>query len=139
MSMQNSPLRNKSEMLMDAAVLLHKNTYYLAVAHAAYYSCYQMMKYIWLYSMCKTEEQLELNTSQSRFGSHEYLLNEVVKHIIEKKNENSNEDARFLRNNIPILKKLRTDADYKDTTFDCEKSENSMKLSKDLLSILKKY
>ena len=132
----NSPLRNKSEMLADAADFLQNKGYYLAVAHAAYYSCYQMMKYIWLYSMVKTQKELDSNTSQARMGSHEYLLNEVVKYIAKK---NKSENIRYLRNNINQLKILRTDADYNDTTFDCVKSKQAIELSKGLLVVLKKY
>jgi hypothetical protein len=72
-------------------------------------------------------------------GSHEYLLNEVVKYISNSKYKNSKKDARDLRNDIPQLKKLRIDADYSDTTFDSSKSRKSMDLSLELLSILKKY
>lgn len=123
-------------MLADAADFLQNKGYYLAVAHAAYYSCYQMMKYIWLYSMVKTQKELDSNTSQARMGSREYLLNEVVKYIAKK---NKSENTRYLRNNINQLKILRTDADYNDTTFDCVKSKQAIELSKGLLVVLKKY
>lgn len=137
--MQSTPLQNKSEMLVAAAQLLHNNCLYNAVAHAAYYSCYQILKYIWLYSMKRTQIELDSNTSQSRIGSHEYLLNEVVKYISNSQYKNSKKDARDLRNDIPQLKKLRIDADYSDTTFDYSKSRESIDLSSELLSILKKY
>lgn len=130
----NSPLRNKSEMLADAADFLQNKGYYLAVAHAAYYSCYQMMKYIWLYSMGKTQEELDSNTSQATMGSHEYLLNEVVNYINSKKG-----DTRYLRNNIPQLKKLRRQADYDDTTIDYVTSKRAIDLSQELLIILRRY
>lgn len=122
-------------MLVSAAELLHDNSYYNAVAHAAYYSCYQMLKYIWLYSMGKSQDELDANTSQSRMGSHEYLLNEVFKHI----GKDSITDARCIKNDMLQLKRLRVDADYNDTNFDIKKSSHSMDLSSKLLSILKKY
>ena len=130
----NSPLWNKSEMLEEVANLLHDKGYYLAVAHAAYYSCFQVMKCIWLYSMGKTQEELDSNTSQARMGSHEYLLNEVVKYIDSKKG-----DTRYLRNNIPQLKELRTDADYYDTTIDYVTSKRAIDLSQEVLIILRRY
>jgi hypothetical protein len=138
-AMQISPLKNKSEMLVEAANLLHDKCLYPAVAHAAYYSCYQMLRYIWLYSMKKSQEELDSNTSQARIGSHEVLLNEVVNFINAKQCKTSREDARCLRNEIPQLKRLRTDADYSDATFDIEKSRNSLDLSNKLMPILKKY
>lgn len=121
-------------MLEDVANLLHDKGYYLAVAHAAYYSCFQVMKYIWLYSMGKTQKELDSNTSQARMGSHEYLLNEVVKYIDSKKG-----DTRYLRNNIPQLKDLRTDADYDDTTIDYVKSKRAIDMSQKSLIILRRY
>ena len=130
----NSPLWNKSEMLEDVANLLHDKGYYLAVAHAAYYSCFQVMKCIWLYSMGKSEDTLASNTSQATMGSHEYLLNEVVNYINSKKG-----DTRYLRNNIPQLKKLRRQADYDDTTIDYVTSKRVIDLSQELLIILRKY
>lgn len=137
--MSNSCLRNKSDILAAAADLLHDNCYYNAVAHAAYYSCYQLMKYIWLYSMNKTQTELDSNTSQSKMGSHEFLLNEVAKYIGNKQSRDSSEDARCLRNSLPQLKKLRVEADYLDTVFDSKKSTQSKNLSAMLLPILKKY
>lgn len=56
--MPNSPLRDKSEMLVAAADLLYNNNYYAAAAHAAYYSCHQMLKCIWLSSMGKSDDDL---------------------------------------------------------------------------------
>jgi hypothetical protein len=121
-------------MLEDVANLLHDKGYYLAVAHAAYYSCFQVMKCIWLYSMGKSEDTLASNTSQATMGSHEYLLNEVVNYINSKKG-----DTRYLRNNIPQLKKLRRQADYDDTTIDYVTSKRVIDLSQELLIILRKY
>lgn len=123
-------------MLADAADFLQNKGYYLAVAHAAYYSCYQMMKYIWLYSMVKTQKELDSNTSQARMGSHEYLLNEVVKYIAKK---NKSENTRYLRNNINQLKILRRQADYDDTTIDYVTSKRAIDLSQKSLIILRRY
>ena len=135
--MRNSPLRDKSEMLVAAGDLLCNNGYYAAAAHAAYYSCYQMLKCIWMNPMGKSDDELGVDISQSRHGSHEYLLNCVVRFIGSQPMAYS--DARQLRNEIPQLKKLRVDADYSDTIFDSEKGRNAIELSKRLVPILKKY
>lgn len=137
--MPNSPLRNKSEMLVAAADLLYNSNYYAAAAHAAYYSCYQMLKCIWMDSMGKSDDELRVGISQSRHGSHEYLLNCVVRFIGSQPTAYSDEDARQLRNEIPQLKRLRVDADYSNTIFDSAKGKSSINLSKELLLILKKY
>lgn len=137
--MHKSHLQNKSELLEASTSLLQDNYFYPAVAHATYYSCYQLMKHIWLYSMKKSEDELRSNTSQSRYGSHEYLLNEVVKYIGNLQNKLSANDIRNLRNNLLQLKRLRTDADYSDSNFDIKKSQNSIELSERVLPILKRY
>ena len=89
--------------------------------------------------MNRTEGELDSQTSQSKMGSHEYLLNEVVKFISVSQKRNSQVDARSLRNEIPQLKKLRVDADYSDTTFDISKSSKTINMSSALLTILKRY
>jgi hypothetical protein len=48
-----SNLQNKSDILKEVAVMLHNKNMYPAVAHSAYYSCYQLLKHIWLYRMGK--------------------------------------------------------------------------------------
>ncbi len=126
-------------MLIAAADLLHDKSYYLAVAHAAYYSCFLLLKHIWLYPMKKSQDELDASTSQSNQGSHVFLLNKIVEHISGLKNENSGNDARTLRNMLTQLKRLRIDADYGETEIDCEKSKEALDLSKKLLLILKRY
>lgn len=135
--MQNSPLRNKSDMLIAAADLLHDKCYYPAVAHAAYYSCYQLLLHIWLHSMNKSQDELDTKTSQSQYGSHKYLLDEVLSYISNLKQTNT--DIRCLRNGIKELKRLRVEADYLDKDIDYTQSKQSIELSKKLLLILKRY
>ena len=89
--------------------------------------------------MGRSQEELDVQTSQSRMGSHEFLLNEIAKYISGLRNTNSGEDARILRNDLPQLKRLRTDADYGETVIGCEKSKEVHDLSRKLLLILKRY
>lgn len=129
-----SHLQNKSELLVKSAKLLHEKGYYPAVAHSAYYSCYQLSMHIWLYSMKKSEEELKRNVSQSEEGSHEYLLNSIIRYI-----NTLQGNTRNFRNVFFTLKRLRTKADYKDVDFSYNDSEESINLSNQLLSVLKKY
>lgn len=134
-----SCLENKSEILFCSAEMLHDKSSYVGVAHASYYSCYQLLKHIWLCPMGKTEAELDSNCSQTKMGSHEYLLNQIVKHIDSSGKKTSKEDARQLRNDLPQLKRLRTNADYADENFDSTKSGKAITLSKKILPILKRY
>jgi hypothetical protein len=134
-----SYLSNKSDILCASAQLLHDNCYYPAVAHCAYYSCYQLLKHIWLTTMHKTEDELDVNCSQTRLGSHEYLLNEVAKYIKGLQNKDSNNDFRILCKNIPQLKRIRVNADYKNAEFGSDESGRVITMSNETIRILKKY
>jgi len=134
-----SHLQNKSEILSDAAILLHNKTFYPAVAHSAYYSCFQLLKHIWLHEMKKTQQELETQCSKGRLGSHEFLINKIGSYIKNSNKPNSITDFRDFNNKITQLKKLRTKADYDDSLFDSSNSSNSLSLSNDIIPILKKY
>lgn len=135
----NSQLKNKSEIFAMAAEESHKHYYYPAVAHSAYYCCYQLIKHIWLYSMKKTDEELYQNTSNSKEGSHEVLIRIIGNYIKNSNKRNSTEDFRNYNTKILELKRLRIKADYKDTVFNSEDSSKSLSLSNDIIPILKKY
>lgn len=134
-----SNLLNKSEILSLSAEVLHNNSLYSAVAHCAYYSCYQRMKHIWLYSMKNTEGELDVQCSMSRMGSHEYLFKAVLHYMSNTNKKDSFSDVRVLRNSVPLLKRMRIIADYSDTLVDSSRSKCSINLSKIIIPILKKY
>ncbi len=128
-----SSLRNKSEINIAAAEHLDGESIYPPVAHCAYYSCYQFMKHIWLHSMNKTENDLALLTRNTTEGSHEVLINQIVKHLVTK-----NQDARSFNTEIVSLKKLRHKSDYDNVEIGSEISADAIKLSKSSLIVLKK-
>ena len=102
-----SNLSNKSEINIDAAKLLNDKNLYPAVAHCAYYACYQKIKHIWLHKQGKTELELEtLGKSKPRMGSHEVLINEIGTFIKNSGSKNNIEDSRVYNNNILQLKRL---------------------------------
>lgn len=126
-------LKNKSELNLGAAELLHKASYYPSVVHCAYYSCIQLMKHIWLHSMGKSEQDLKIINNSSNQGSHEILINQL-KSFVRSKSQN---DRDFNRD-ILQLKRLRVNADYDDISIDYSKSNQSIGLSKATINILKK-
>jgi len=130
---------NKSEILQSAAKFLHDKNLYPAVAHSAYYSCYQLMKHIWLYSLGKSEDELSSRITASRMGSHELLINEISSHIKKSGNKDNNVHFRDFNQKIGQLKKLRINADYENSLFDFSMSSTSISLSNDIVPILKKY
>ncbi len=51
--------------------------------------------------MGKSQEELDVGTSQSRMGAHELLLNKIVEYISSLKNKDSQDDALILRRVLP--------------------------------------
>jgi hypothetical protein len=125
-------LKNKSDINLFAAELLHKQNLYPSVVHCAYYCCIQFMKHIWLTEMNKSEEDLKQLNQNSNEGSHEILINEIKKHLT-----NQNLDSRVFYKDILQLKRLRINADYFDLQIDYTISDNSISLSKSVLKNLK--
>jgi len=136
-----SILQNKAEINLDSAELLHKKGYYFPVAHCSYYSCFQLVRHIWLNSMSKTESELKIlidsfkSNKAAEKGSHIVLINEIGKHI----KLNNSDDFRVFNNNIGQLKKLRHSADYDEVGFSYNESQQSIELSKLIRPVLKKY
>lgn len=128
-----SYLRNKSEINIAAAEHLDSESIYSPVAHCAYYSCYQFMKHIWLNKMNKTDDDLTLLTRNTKEGSHEVLINEIIKYL-----KNKNHEIRSFKTEIVSLKKLRHKSDYENIEIGSEISSNAIKLSKSSLLVLKK-
>lgn len=129
-----SILKSKSDINLMAAELLHKNHLYPSVVHCSYYSCFQLMKHLWLGKMGKTEEDLKTANNNTTEGSHEVLINKIIAYL---KNCTS-ADSRTFQSNIGQLKKLRKKADYESVQIDISVSKDSIDLSKATSGILKK-
>ncbi|MDR0864275.1 MAG: hypothetical protein LBO74_05005 [Candidatus Symbiothrix sp.] len=134
-----SNLQNKSDILTDAAKFLHDKGWYPAVAHGAYYGCYQLSKHIWLHKMRKTQQELDMLCSSGKIGSHEVLINEVRNFMRDSKKTDCNNHMSDYYRLIGQLKRLRVKADYDDEIFDSSASRNAISLSDTIIPILKKY
>ncbi|OAV73361.1 hypothetical protein Barb6_00329 [Bacteroidales bacterium Barb6] len=134
-----SNLQNKSAISQDAAMLLHDKSLYPSVAHCSYYSCYQLLKHIWIYTIEKTQQELDAKCSTAKTGSHELLINEVGRFIKHSGKKDCLKHFREFNSGILQLKRLRVDADYSDSLFDSSKSKRSLDLAALILPILKKY
>lgn len=135
-----SNLQNKSDIFLESAKILIDKSLYPPVAHCSYYACYQRIKHLWLHKMEKTEADLiALCKTKFREGSHEVLINEIVKFIKSSDTANNQVDSRVLNSSLGQLKKLRRSADYEDKNFDYASCSNALSLSNDIIPILKKY
>ena len=125
-------LKNKSEINLSAAELLHDKCLFPVVAHCTYYSCLQLMRYIWQNKMERNPDDLKTK-SEEKIGSHAKLINGIIEFLKDKKI-----DHREFNNKILQLKAIRVKADYKDIQIDYTASSKSIQYSKEILKILKK-
>ena len=130
-----SQYENKSGLYLDSAEFMHGKNRYVAVPHCAYYSCVLMMRDIWFNIMGKTEEDISIACRDKKTGSHNILINGIVKYIRDK---SPNTDWTKFNNMILELKTIRVKADYSGDVTGMTESENSIDLSANILPILKK-
>ena len=129
----------KADLFKGTAHYLHDNYRYLSVPHNSYYCCYQLLRRIWLESMSKNQDQLDSECSQTNVGSHNYLTNQVVAHIMNSQKRDSLQDSRTIRDKLKQLKRLREQADYYDDNFTIDQSNQALSLMRDIEPLLKKY
>lgn len=126
-----SGFKNKSDLNVEAAKLLHEKNYYPAVAHTAYYACVQLM----LHYSTKKGIDLAVYSKEATGGksSHVELINQIIVLLQpSKKNVDFNRD-------IQALKKLRVDADYRDVTIGYDQSKKALEKTQSVQAILKQY
>ncbi len=115
-----------------AADLLQRSNYYPSVVHCAYYSCVQLIKHILIFTIGKTETDIENEARNSPGGSHQIMINNINGHL-----KNNNKDWKTFNDNINQLKKLRVNADYTDSQIDITIGKKSIILSDMVLKHLK--
>jgi hypothetical protein len=136
---------SKSDLNLDAAERLknNPNNHYSSSIHCSYYSCYQRLLDI-LYRILGYSEasfKQEFNDFKARqpigqpIGPHDYMIQFFWDHLSTK----SHEDAKDFRNNILLLKKLRTDSDYKDLWIEKDVSDRALVLATTIHKNLKKH
>jgi uncharacterized protein (UPF0332 family) len=125
-------LRNKSEISIASAELLHNRSMYPSVIHYAYYSCIQMIIYVLRVKFNHSENDLKPDNGE-KVGAHEKLINTVSLYF----QKNGYQQMKKFVSEINDLKRLRIDADYKDISIDYDKSSSSIKLSKSIVKDIK--
>lgn len=134
-----SSLKNKSDLNLLAAEILIENSLHAPSVHCSYYSCFQLSKYALKefagIDYIQQEEELNrLKQEQStKFGSHEYVIFKLGNEI----NRCSKETYRIFSTNFKILKSFRKKSDYLDEMISDEQSKESLRLSTELVQLLK--
>ncbi len=126
-------LKSKSGFSMDAANYLMSGCHYIAVPHSAYYSCFQLMTFVWMKHKGLTLTDLKENADISKIGTHKYLTNELFELL---KSKNKKDSVKF-NSLLQELKNIRTDADYKERQIDIEISHQSIRKATEINLILK--
>lgn len=134
-----SYLKIKSEHNLLAAGILIKHGLHAPSVHCSYYSSFQLSKYA-LQEFCGIdykEQEEELNelkkTKTGKVGSHEYVINRLGTEI----KMCSTEAYRTFTYNIKTLKSFRNKSDYFDLSISDEQSKESLRLSTELVQLLK--
>ncbi len=133
-------LKNKSEINIEAAKLLHDSDYYAPSVHCSYYSCLQLMKYSLNSHFKFTEDEIgsKINeyTRNNKDGSHNFFISFLFKEI---KNNYSKRESIDFNNKINTLKKIRTKADYGKDDILHNISNSAITLSNEITAIIKKH
>lgn len=125
-----SNVKNKSEENFKATILLIDNNMYAASIHCAYYSCFQLSKYL-LKNKCAIEYETQESNSKG-IDSHSYIIRETSSKI------DSISHLAYLDFNCHIskLKKLRKKADYSTEAISKTEAENAYKCATEITTIL---
>lgn len=127
-------LKNKSEINIYSAELLHKNNCYSSSTHCAYYSCVQLMKYIICnkigvnYDKQLTEISQLRSLRAKRTGSHNYMIDKIEDSLI---SFDKREAALFI-NLIEDLKDFREKSDYGNIEILSQQSIDSITKAKEI-------
>lgn len=105
----STPLLEKSKESIESAWFLIGEGKNASSIHCSYYSCIQIIRHILLHVHKKTEATIKVESKAFSGGSHEYLIDCVVKDL----NKRGYNTSR-LYTNLYLLKRMRTEADYLD-------------------------
>ena len=128
-------LKSKSEFNIASAELLIESTYYAPSVHCSYYGAYQFSKTV-LNKLGLTYDNLNslAQSNSTVTGSHNILINEISKKYEEKTNKL---DARELKNSFKLLKAYRHMSDYDNIAVDSTKSNEALRISKEIIKKIK--
>jgi len=138
-------LKEKSKLSIAAAELLQDQEYYPSSVHCSYFSCFQLLKFSLsdFFGLSEADfSAIEREAKQKakdlgrewREGSHQFLINYVIKEI--EKNYNS-DISGDISDRINLLKKYRVESDYMAIPIDINKSKKAYYMAKQIHEDLK--
>ncbi|WP_286706925.1 hypothetical protein [Flavobacterium sp. 38-13] len=127
-------------MNLDAAkILIDDYNYFAPSVHCSYYGCFQFIKSK-LNTIGHTYKEIDEAIASSypplKLHAHTYPI-KLMDNALNKVNDNGF-TAREFRSKIKELKAFRTISDYHNEIVDSDKSKAALKLSQDVISLIKK-
>ncbi len=131
-------IKEKAEFNKSSADLLYKHSFYASSVHCAYYSCFQLLKYI-IKSKLKVDydaQESEIIQSRPPIKSHAYVTKKILDKI--QTLEKDPLEYRKIRTHLKELQLLRVNSDYKNIQIDQAKSRQAIDYSSELNTYFKK-
>lgn len=127
-----SNIYNKSGDNLSAAILLKDSNKYAPCVHCAYFSSFQLMKYVLkdFFHIDYITQERELNQKKKEkatknIGVHEYIIYRFGEEV----HKISSIEYRFFNNSIKDLKNFRVASDYKDIPITYNQAKRAVELS----------
>ena len=134
-----SYLKEKSEFNADAAQLLIDESLFAPSVHCAYYSVFQLLKYLFTKEKNISFNQLSQNIASGKRNTHQYLIEEFCLYL---QTLNNQYFDRYLitklEDKVNDLKQLRVESDYYDAQIDSIKSNKALQISEEIIQELKR-
>lgn len=128
-------LKEKVEFNKSAAELLYDNNFYAPSVHCAYYSCFQLLKYLIKEKLFIDYFQQEIEISEDRTRSHAYVHKKILDEIQLK--EKDTNKFREIRTKLKDLQELRIKSDYRNIQIDELLGRRAIEYSNDLKNYFK--
>jgi hypothetical protein len=132
-------LKSKSEFNVASAEVLIDEDYYAPSVHCSYYGVFQYISSK-LNSLGKTYEEVSNDIRESRksggkvLNSHEYPIKLILEEV---KKKTDDIYSTKLKDKIDLLKTFRKESDYLNISINMEQGKESLRLSKEIISVLK--
>jgi uncharacterized protein (UPF0332 family) len=118
-----SKLKEKANFNFEASKRLIELNLYAPSVHCAYYSCFQLIKFIIKDFFEKDYDKQDQEILSQNSNSHTYAINYIIYEL--KKNKFDIKKERDFSRQIKDLKQFRVESDYHNTEITLDKSKKA--------------
>lgn len=123
-------IREKGEFNDAAAQLLYDHNYYAPSVHCAYYSCFQLLKFLINDKLNTPYAQQDIEIASNTMRSHSYVWGKINSFLTTKEKDVSK--LRDIRTKYKDLQLLRVRSDYENSQIDESSSRKALQYSDEL-------